>query len=186
MGYLDQDLESGYALRQSIYDGMQRGHEKRRMEALMGLRRAEDAANPSGFGMGASQVQHTNAAHEGQVYSMGEDVLRADMDAGQNARDWGNWASGRQLQHERNLQNNESMTRQISAQQPSMVAAQEAAATGQVANAIGGMGNGFQMAQGMPGLAQGNLSIHDQQGNRIGGTYQPQQGALSGLIRRRR
>jgi hypothetical protein len=142
-----------------------RGEHDARLGQIMGLNTAARDAN----------------RHVGRMASAGDPMMNgfAVRDAAQYADTMGNmagqaqgaynsWAAGREVQHERNLQNAAAETNQYNAETARMDSANKLAGQQSLANSIAGMGNAYG---GFAGMTNGNgasIGLYGSDGQQIG------------------
>jgi len=146
-------LEAPYGARQDLYRGMQKGLNKGAVEA----RQYADLA-----ATGNSMMNGFAAADAARRSEL------ANLAANENAVDHNLWAAGREIQHDRNLENFAADTARTSAEGGVLVGLKNAEANSEMARGLSQLGNNTVNVGGM-GPNSASITTMDSAGNRTGG-----------------
>jgi hypothetical protein len=162
------DVESQWRPTETSYQGAISAHGKNAFEHQLAANRAQRAANNTEPGTGSSRLYGGGYGTQGAADNLYEGAARADnMRANaQTQRDI--WASGREVQHERNLQNAAMELRDKEVEL-------KYDAQNQMSNAIGSGLQGMNSGNILAGLTQhssqpAGVDIFNSQGSRVGGS----------------
>jgi len=145
-------LEAPYGARQDLYRGMQKGLNKGAVEARQYADRTSGGNWMGGF----------EAAEAGRRSEL------ANLSANENAVDHNLWAAGREIQHDRNLENFAADTARTSAEGGVLVGLRNAEANSEMARGLSQLGNNTVNVGGM-GPNSASITTMDSAGNRTGG-----------------
>ena len=146
-------LEAPYGARQDLYRGMQKGLNKGAVEAR------QHADRTSGNNWWQGGFEAADAARRSEM---------ANLAANENAVDHNLWAAGRDIQHDRNLENFAADTARTSAEGGVLVGLRNAEANSEMARGLSQLGNNTVNVGGM-GPNSASITTMDSAGNRTGG-----------------